>query len=1075
MKVLVDYLLAAFAADEAQSDKPEAARVGTVVVTGKRADEQALRLRPAYAAAQVTRAVVLYDLQRVAEGLASADAALALDPDMAEAHNSRGVALTELGHLDEALASFARALALRPAYAEALSNRGVALRALGDLPAAIDSTSRALALQPDYAEAAFNESIFRLLAGDFEHGWPLYESRKRRGKRSGDRTFPQPLWLGTEDLRGRVLFVHWEQGLGDTLQFCRYARLAEARGATVVLSVQKPLRALLRQLSPSIQILVDQQAPVEFDLHCPLLSLPLAFGTDGDSIPAETPYLYAEPARVAHWQQRIGEHGFRIGIAWQGSTGAVDAGRSFPVSQLAPLASIPGVRLISLQKNQGSEQLAALPAGMEVQTLGPDFDTGAGAFLDSAAVMANLDLVITSDTAIAHLAGALGCPTWVALKHMPDWRWLTGRDDSPWYPAHRLFRQAVPGDWPGVFAAMASALPAVMARARPRTPPIDPTGAAESHALRDQALAAHQRGELGAAERDYRSLRERLPADFDAVHMLGVLCGQLGRRDEAEALLEQALALRPRSAAALGNLGTLRLRLGQPEQAVSILERALALRPADAQAHSNLGIALATLQRRDEALACFDAAIRLKDTHVEAHSNRSAVLRELGRFDEALASADEALRLEPRHVDGHNNRAAALLDLQRPAAALESLDRSLAIRPDQPAALNSRGLARLHGGQPAAAIADFDAALAAAPDYAQALVNRAAALFELDRLDAAIADCDRALALAPDHPDAHVSKGIFHLQAGDYGTGLPHYEWRRQAAQAAGHADLAQPLWLGAEDLRGKTLLVHAEQGLGDNLQFCRYALLAEARGARVVLLVPRPLVALLRTLSPTIGVVADDVAAAPPFDLHCPMLSLPHAFGTNVDTIPARVPYLAPEPARVAAWRQRLPAGGLRIGIAWQGSFGKADAGRSFPLGLLHPLALLPGVRLISLQKGVGQAQLADLPAGMSVHTLGPEFDAGPDAFLDTAAVMASLDLVITCDTSVAHLAGALGRPTWVALKQVADWRWLRGRADSPWYPTMTLFRQPRRGDWAAVFDAMRQSLVRLLATAGQEGAPDR
>jgi hypothetical protein len=288
------------------------------------------------------------------------------------------------------------------------------------------------------------------MLGRFDPGWHLYEWRKRRRPPIADRVMPQPLWTGAQVLRGKVLLIHWEQGLGDTIQFCRYANLAVEMGARVLLDVQPQLRRLLRTLNPAVEIVTGGR-DITADYHCPLLSLPAAFGTTLDTIPARTPYLRAEPDRVAQWRRRIGDEGLKVGISWQGSTLRVDIGRSLPLAAFQPLFAVPGVRLISLQKNEGTVQLQTLPAGMHVETLGEDFDRAPDAFLDTAAVMQHLDLIVTSDTAIAHLAGALGRPTWVALKQVPDWRWMLERTDSPWYPSHRLFRQRRAADWSGVF------------------------------------------------------------------------------------------------------------------------------------------------------------------------------------------------------------------------------------------------------------------------------------------------------------------------------------------------------------------------------------------------------------------------------------------------------------------------------------------------------------------------------------------------------------------------------------------------------------------------------------------------
>lgn len=414
--------------------------------------DRAIALRPDYATALSNKGNVLYELQRPGEALASYDRAIRADPNLPVTHYNRGKALQSLNRLDDALASFDRAIALHPAYADAFCNRGNVLYEFRRFDEAFACYDRALALRPDFAGALCNKGMCKLLLGDFAEGWPLYEWRPARdafGRR------PTPRWKRREDLEGRTLLVQAEQGLGDTIQFCRYVRVAREKGARVILAAPDGLVRLLAPLGSDVSIIPRSATPPAFDVQVELLSLPLAFGTDAGNIPARVPYLFAEPDRIARWNARMGNHGFKVGICWQGNKDSpTDVGRSIPLSHFERFGEIAGVRLISLQKHHGVDQLAHLPARMTVETLGEDFDAGPDAFLDTAAVMENLDLVITSDTAIAHLAGALGRPVWSALKYVPDWRWQLGRADSPWYPTMRLFRQAARGDWDSAFADM---------------------------------------------------------------------------------------------------------------------------------------------------------------------------------------------------------------------------------------------------------------------------------------------------------------------------------------------------------------------------------------------------------------------------------------------------------------------------------------------------------------------------------------------------------------------------------------------------------------------------------------------
>jgi hypothetical protein len=294
--------------------------------------------------------------------------------------------------------------------------------------------------------------------GRYEDGFQQHEWRKKRINQPPVRSLPRPLWQGKDDIRGRTLFIHPELRLGDMIQFCRYAGVAERRGAKVILAAAEPLRDLLATLGSQIEIIGEADRPSRFDLHCPLMSLPLAFKTTRQSIPADVPYLHVDPERTSRWQRHIGPEGFKIGICWQGSVESVEMDRAFPLAHFRDMACLPGVRLISLQTGDGSEQLGCMPDGMKVEDL-PGGPAGAPRpFVDTAAIMANLDLIITPDTAIAHLAGALGRPAWVALKHVPDWRWGLDDRSAPWYPTLRLFRQQARGDWAGVFERIRVAL-----------------------------------------------------------------------------------------------------------------------------------------------------------------------------------------------------------------------------------------------------------------------------------------------------------------------------------------------------------------------------------------------------------------------------------------------------------------------------------------------------------------------------------------------------------------------------------------------------------------------------------------
>ena len=436
--------------------------LGKLLLAQDRLDEAvghfrcAIAARPAFADAHGALGAALRRLDRLDEAEGCFREAVTLDPGSTTCHYNLGNFLRDVDRLVESEAAYRRALELDPANRLAMNNLSETLMERGRFAEALDLLRSAIERHPDYATARWNKSLVDLRLGNFAEGWRGYEWRWRyEGFPTPRRDLPRPLWLGDAPVDGKTVAVPWEQGLGDTIQFCRYLPLLEARGARVLFAPQRPLRRLMKSLPGKVE-LVDLDDLLEgraaFDCQVPLISLPLAFGTAGDSIPNAVPYLRAEPERVQRWRDRIGGHGFRIGICWQGNTGTFDRGRSFPVASLAGIARLPGIRLINLHKGAGLGQLASLPDGLRVEMPGDDFDAGPDAFVDTAAVMAHCDLVITSDTAVAHLAGALGVRTWVALKFVPDWRWQEHRTDSPWYPTVRLFRQRSRGEWQPVFA-----------------------------------------------------------------------------------------------------------------------------------------------------------------------------------------------------------------------------------------------------------------------------------------------------------------------------------------------------------------------------------------------------------------------------------------------------------------------------------------------------------------------------------------------------------------------------------------------------------------------------------------------
>jgi len=536
----------------------------------------------------------------------------------------------------------------------------------------------------------------------------------------------------------------------------------------------------------------------------------------------------------------------------------------------------------------------------------------------------------------------------------------------------------------------------------------------------------------------------------------------------AGALYEDILKAHPRHADCLHFLGVLSIQTRQCEKAVEWIDRAIAIAPDNPAVHCNRGIALKELGQFEAAIASYDRAIALKPDFAKAYYNRGVALKELKRLDAAVRSYEEAAALDPDFAEAHYNLGVVLQELRRFDAACASYRRAIAGKPDFADAFSNLGAALEELNQLDAAIVSYDRAIALRADLADAHSNRGNALLKLHRVDAAIASYDRAIEIEPDLADAHYNKSLALLLTGDFAAGWALYEWRwKRSTAISTRRVFQQPLWLGKESLTGMTILLYFEQGIGDTIQFCRYAKLVSALGARVIMEVPGPLINLLEGL-PGVSVLVAAGRALPEYDYQCPLMSLPLACGTTLRTIPVEIPYLVADRGKAAAWRERLgEKKRVRVGLVWSGGFRQnqpqswsVNGRRNIPLPLL---AELDGadVEFFSLQKGEGaERQLREVQAsgwnGPRIIDYTSEFN----DFADTAAFVENLDLVISVDTSTAHLAAAMGKPTWILNRYDTCWRWGLDRSDSPWYPTVTLFRQSAFNDWTGVVSRVREQL---------------
>ncbi|MSP00216.1 MAG: glycosyltransferase family 41 protein [Acetobacteraceae bacterium] len=593
--------------------------------------------------------------------------------------------------------------------------------------------------------------------------------------------------------------------------------------------------------------------------------------------------------------------------------------------------------------------------------------------------------------------------------------------------------------------------------------PVTPTLSAHQRKLA-AAAEALQRGRVAEGEALLREVLASRPSNAEALWQLGQLTMRAGRVNEAERLFGRLTRAEPKSAAAHTSRGFALAHLGRLNEALASFERVVALTPRDSDAWSNRGIALTNLRRTVDAAASFRKAVELRPDNGHAHNNLGIALTNLGRFPDAIASFDRAIGLMPGNAEYHVNRGVTFGHMAQFEDALDSYDRAAALVGVFMEAHRGRAGALENLARYDEALLAYDQALALAPQDVGALTGRANVNYAMGQHDQALTDYAAATGVDANYADAHWDESLCRLAMGDYEHGWEKYEWRWKSALAHAKPAIPGSPWLGDTPIEGKTILVLGEQGLGDSLQFCRYLPTLAAR-ARVILEVPRPLAGLLAKLE---GVSAVIVAGdrRPAFDAWAPMMSLPLAFRTTLATIPATVPYLRADPEQTAGWRDRLASlPGRKVGLVWSGAprpedphSYAIDRRRSMTLAHFAPLASVPGVSLISLQKGAPAEQTKNPPDGMTLHDWTDELD----DFENTAALVEALDLVIAVDTSVAHLAGGLGKPVWVLNRFDLCWRWLRNRTSSPWYPTARLFHQQTPGAWP---DAMRDVAAALRA----------
>jgi len=852
-------------------------------------------------------------------------------------------------------------------------------------------------LNPADTLSELNKAITLLMLGFYREGWAAYEARKQEklvndSSLRTSRQIPLPFWDGSP-INDKSLVVVTEQGVGDCIHFVRYLPLLKSYAGTVILTCNPNVEGMFGSIS-GIKIARSVEDVINADYQVLLLSLPMIFKTELSNIPNTVPYLYPNKDAQVEWNRRLlpWKNQLKVGLVWAGA--AVfkgDLNRSIKLSEFAPIFGVKDVTFFSLQIGVQSAQIKEKPEGADLIDLTEYIKN----YADTAAFITQLDLVISVDTSVAHLAGALAVPVWILLPYFPDYRWLIEREDSPWYPTARLFRQTKHRRWDEVLFKMASALEyvnevAIQDRQKAMAP--------QSRNLTLEAEINLSKGRAAYAQKDYEA---------------------------AKAAFENALLLQPDLVNAWYNLGLVNQIMNHPHVAKICYERVLSLNPSDAGALHNLGCISADYKNNLEAAKYFERAWALDATNPAVAYNYSRLLWTTLDIKKGLEVQKAGLDIDPQSRLGWVNYARLLAD----AGDYNHVKKAL-----------------IHAFQ--CPLLEDD----------ELCIEEGEMLFSLGNDDTAFNAFERAKELNPKNSNAVYGQALIYLKRGEFAEGLQCLEQRLEIKSEFDNRYLS-PFWDGGE-MRDAILLVYSEQGLGDTIQSLRYLPMLKSKFKEIVFHLPLALAGLIHLIPEfeNATVSSDEV---PQHDVRISDISLHSRFNVSLETIPNNVPYLYVNQLDTVKWqsfkemRIRLP----RVGLVWAGSPDHLnDARRSIPLQMFSKLLHNKKIQWWSLQKNRDSEQL-------STHDFGLVDKMGLSANLaDTAALIKELDLIITVDTSVAHLAGALGKTVWILLPFNSDYRWLIGREDSPWYPSAKLFRQGNDHSWSSVIVGLEVKLQQWL-----------
>jgi len=1042
--------------------------------------QQAVDLMPQSGLLYFELGNTLVGMARHAEGYAALLKCVELKPKFAPAYINLCALMEQQERFPESYEWAKKAIACDPQDPLAHYNAANTLREMTRMEEALVEYEKSLQCKPDFPRAKWNLGLCHLLLGNYAEGWRLFEIREPAEEVFIDR-YSEPRWDGSS-LADKTIVVHAEQGIGDEIIFASCFDDVIARAKRTILVCEPRLEKLFRRSFPKATVYPwarrkDWTAPTlpePFDVQVPAGSLPFHFRNSVESFPRREKFLIAHPELQAQWRARFAElgPGLRIGISWRAGGKPIERRkRSMPLIEWRDILSIPGVQWINLQYSDAESDIKSVYEQLGVR-IHDSWDAG-DPLLDMddyAAKISALDLVISVGNATVHTAGALGIPAWTMLPLIPSWRWMAHGDYSPWYTSVRLFRQKARGDWTPVYDEIAGLLREqvgappetrrTVAMAKPATNTTEDND--DWLTMKDICAKASQKELPVWVEEGMTAL---LRNDFVA----------------AEAQFRQILQLVPRHTRALLGLGLVAKATGRLELAIRSFRRSMSAYEALPENHCELGLALMEAGRLDEAETSLRRALELNSGLIAAHTALGMIYREDQRHREAEACLRAAIKLEPHNAQPRVQLARLFVDMGRDDDALQALHLALGENPEEVDALFDLALLYQRLSQPQSALRAFDRVIAARPQKAEAWHAAGVVLSEMGDHAEALSRYQRALHLRPENGNTRFAVATTLLQLGHLREGWEAYESRWKAPGARPRNCLPQAVWQG-ELLAEGTLLVHGEQGIGDEVMFASCYGDALARVKRGLILAEPRLTKLFARSFPEATIFSvtrgrEHAWKAPAnvsIDRQIAAGSLPGLFRNAIADFPRRERYLVPDANKVERSRIRFAelGPGLKVGVAWRGGDKAADRRlRWIDLQTWLPVLAQEHCHFISVQHGLVENDLNSLNGQAATIRQLPEIKPGGDLD-DFAADLSALDLLISVGNANVHLAGALGVTTWCLLPLSDGWRWLVDREDSVWYSSVRLFRQNRRGGWRELMERVAAELSKFNGHATDDAS---